>query len=361
VRVAWEETGLELDAAGSARAARDLRRALEARGDIELVPVAQPRRRGAAHAAPLAAGAGFPGSEAARVLRGLSRELTWFPVRLPVRVRRLRADVLHCPLPVAPPLPHPTPTLVAVGDALAWERPEWFPRALGLHARFVLAPALRRAAAVLVPSEHTRERLLASVRGLSEQRVRVTPWGIDARFAPGPGRAGPYLLTVGTLQPRKNLEAAISAFERLGGDHRLVVAGAWGWHGDALRSRLARSPARAAIDVLGRVSDDDLLALYRGADCLLFPSRGEGFGFPPLEAMACGTPVVAAAAGSLPEVLGDAAPLVDPDDPAALAAAVADVLRDPDPWRARGRECAAAYSWERCAELTVAAYEAALR
>ena len=111
--------------------------------------------------------------------------------------------------------------------------------------------------------------------------------------------------------------------------------------------------------MLGQVSDAELVALYRDASCLIFPSRGEGFGFPPLEAMACGTPVVAAAAGSLPEVLGDAAPLVDPDDPASLAASIADVLADPQPWRERGLARAAQFTWSRCAELTVTAYAAA--
>ena len=210
-----------------------------------------------------------------------------------------------------------------------------------------------------MPSAHTRERLLASVRGLDPERIHVTPWGIDARFSPGPAVREPFLLTVGTLQPRKNLEAALRAFERLDGEPRLVVVGARGWRVDALEARLAASPARSRIEVLGRVCDDELLGLYRSASCLLFPSRGEGFGFPPLEAMACGTPVVAAAAGSLPEVLGRAAPLVDADDADALADAVERVLADPSPWRERGLERAAGFTWERCAELTVAAYAAA--
>ena len=101
------------------------------------------------------------------------------------------------------------------------------------------------------------------------------------------------------------------------------------------------------------------MTLYRGAECLLYPSRAEGFGFPPLEAMACGTPVVCSAAGSLAEVTGDAALLVDPDDHAGLAAAVERALADPEPLRAAGLAHAARFSWARCAELTVAAYAAA--
>jgi alpha-1,3-rhamnosyl/mannosyltransferase len=220
---------------------------------------------------------------------------------------------------------------------------------------------------VLVPSAHTRDRLRARVGRVRE--IRVTPLGIDARFAPGPpsgdgARGGPYLLAVGTLQPRKNLEAALAAVERLhagGLEHRLVVAGARGWRDDALVARLRGSPAAHRIELLGRVDDAALVRLYRGAACLLYPSRAEGFGLPPLEAMACGTPVVAAAAGSLPEVLGDAAPLVDPDDVDGLAAAIADVLADPAPWRARGLTRAARFTWAACAEATVAAYHAAVR
>jgi glycosyltransferase involved in cell wall biosynthesis len=344
VRVAYELTGLELDGGGSARAARGLRAALEARSDVELLPIAQPGARG---------GGGARGS---RVVRGLARELTWFPVRLPRRVARLGADILHCPFPLAPPARHATPTVVAVGDALAWEHPEWFTRANRTHAHTVLTRALRRASAVVVPSKHTRERL----RHFTGVDATVTPWGIGEQFTPGEEAAGDYLLAVGTLQPRKNLEAAFAAFERLERtDLRLVVAGARGWRDEAVVARARRSPAAARIELAGRVTDDELIALYRGAACFVFPSRGEGFGFPPLEAMACGTPVVAASSGSLPEVLGDAAALVDPDDVYGLAQAVERVLADPEPWRARGLARAAGFSWARCAEETVAVYRSA--
>jgi alpha-1,3-rhamnosyl/mannosyltransferase len=255
--------------------------------------------------------------------------------------------------------------VVTVNDAIPWDHPEWLTRAHALQARLTLAPALRRAAAVLVPSAHTRARLLARVRGLPEERIAVTPYGVDPRFTPGPGPdRGPYLLAVGTLQPRKNLEAALAAFERLvaaGAEHRLVVAGARGWRDAELLARLERSPATGRIDLLGRVDDDELLGLYRGAGCLLYPSLAEGFGFPPLEAMACGTPVVAARAGSVPEVVGSAAPLVDPADHAGLAAAAAELLADPAPWRERGLARAGELTWARCAELTVDVYRRAAR
>ena len=142
----------------------------------------------------------------------------------------------------------------------------------------------------------------------------------------------PYLLTVGTLQPRKNLEAALRAFEHLadaGAEHHLVVAGARGWGEDALIARFEGARWHSRVHVVGRVADDALVTLYRGADCFVFPSRGEGFGLPPLEAMACGTPVVASRASSIPEVVGDAGVLVDPDEVAEIAGALERVVGSP--------------------------------
>jgi glycosyltransferase involved in cell wall biosynthesis len=302
-----------------------------------------------------------PAGPGGRLGRGLIRELAWYPFGLPRRAATVRADVLHCPMPLAPPRRVTPPVVLTINDGIVWDHPEWLTRAHALHARLVLAPAAQHAARILVPSEHTRERVLAHVRGLAEERVAVTPYGVDPRFSAGPGPAGaePYVLAVGTLQPRKNLEAALRAFERLGDAHRLVVVGARGWRDDELLVRVHGSPAAGRIELLGRVDDAELLALYRGAGCLLYPSRAEGFGFPPLEAMACGTPVVCTAAGSLPEVTGDAALVVDPDDDVGLADAVERVLADPAPWRAAGLARVARFSWARCAELTAAAYAAA--
>jgi len=175
---------------------------------------------------------------------------------------------------------------------------------------------------------------------------------------------GPYLLTVGTLQPRKNVEGVVQAFEALardGAPHQLVVAGARGWRDEALAAKLRRSPAAARVRATGHVDDATLVALYRGAAAFVFPSRGEGFGLPPLEAMACGAPVVCSDRTSLPEVVGDAALLVDPDDAAAVAAALREALEPAraDELRARGFARAAQFTWERCAEATVAAYRRA--
>lgn len=358
LRAGFELTGLELDSAGSARATRRLREALMTRPDVELVDLAQPSG---------------PRALSGRIPRGLIRELGWFPVALERRARRLKLDLLHCPMPLAPPRPR-LPLVLTLNDVLAWEHPEWFGRALVAQHRLAVAPAARRAARVLAPSRYSAQRASA-VLDVDPERIDVVPYAADPAFSPGPrdeavlarlGVEGPYALAVGTLQPRKNLEAVLDAFERLvagGGEHRLVVVGARGWRDAELAARLARSPAGGRVVTLGWVSEDDLVGLYRAADCLVFCSRGEGFGFPVLEAMACGTPVVCSSTTSLGEVAGGAAELADPEDPASVRAALEAVLGSAArraQLRELGRRRADEFSWRRCAEQTATAYRSAL-
>jgi alpha-1,3-rhamnosyl/mannosyltransferase len=271
--------------------------------------------------------------------------------------------------PVRPGLP----LVVTVYDAMPLRHPEWFARANVVQVRLIAARALRRAAAVVCASEHARADI-ADAFGIDVERIHVAPLGVDARFSPGPTSAEPasrlrlrpsYLLCVATLQPRKNLRGALAAFERLtreGADHQLVVVGARGWRDAPELRALRNSPVADRIVAPGRVSDDDLVALMRGAAVVLVPSLYEGFGLPALEALACGAPVVCSDRTALPEVVGDAAELADPEDPAALAEATARALaparaaelRDAGPRRA------AAFTWTRCADRVVAAYHAAL-
>ena len=345
MRVGYELTALDLDRTGSARAIERLRDELARLDGVELVPL---RHEGSG----------------GRVLRGLRRELGWLPVGLPRRARALGVDVLHCPSPLAPPRAG-VPVVVTVNDVMTFDRPEWFTRANVVQQRLVLRAVLRNAARVIVPSRFSAERV-ADVSGVPGERIAVIPYGVDGRFSPGEpdadalGRLGverPYVLTVGALQPRKNVEGVITAFERLSTAHRLVVAGGRGWHDEALVRRVRALGDRAVLT--GHVGDEELVALYRGADAFVFPSRYEGFGFPPLEAMACGTPVVASDRTSVPEVVGDAGVTVSPDDPAAIGAALARLLEDPaerERLRASGLERARGFSWRTCAEETVAVY-----
>jgi glycosyltransferase involved in cell wall biosynthesis len=243
-----------------------------------------------------------------------------------------------------------------------------------LHARLALGPALRKAAVVVTPSRHAGERLVAAV-GVERRRIAVVPHGVSPAFSPGPVPPDllerlcvrrPYLLSVGVLQPRKNLAGALAALERLyaeGSDHMLVVAGGRGWGEEERLARLARSPLAGRVALVGEVSDPDLVGLYRGADCLLHLSRGEGFGLPALEAMACGTPVMAASVGSLPEVVGDAGVLVSLDDPDGVARTLRELLDSPrrrQELSASGLARARAFTWGRSGELAMAAYERAI-
>ena len=355
LRVGLELTLLELDRGGIARSARSLAGQLATRDDVEVVAFAQ------------------GGAITGRIARGLVRELAWLPLELPRRVARAGLDVLHCPSPLVPGAPLATPLVITVNDVLPWVHPEWMGRANVLQHRLVLERVLPRAAIVLTPSQFTRGELLARF-ALDPDRVAVAPLGVDAAFTPGDdhdddgvtGVDGPYLVAVGTLQPRKDLATALRAFERCadaGLEHALVVAGARGWRDEATLASLRSSRHAARIHMLGAVDDATVVRALRGADALLFCSRYEGFGLPPLEAMACGTPVIAARAGAVPEVVGDAALLVAPADVDELAAALLAFAGDPaqqEALRERGLRRAAHFAWERCADRTVAAYRQAI-
>ena len=171
-----------------------------------------------------------------------------------------------------------------------------------------------------------------------------------------------YLLCVGTIEPRKNLGRVLAAFERLHAERltdALVIVGKRGWLYDDFFAQLEHSPAKHAVIFPGFVPDADLPAVYAGSQALAFPSEFEGFGLPVLEAMACGAPVVCSNTSSLPEVAGDAALLVDPDDVAAITAALRRVLADADlaaELRRRGLAQAARFSWQRTAQETLAVY-----
>ena len=355
MRVGYEVTGLELDAAGSARYIESLRRELERIDGIDLVPLRQ------------------DGGPNGRVLRGLRRELAYFPFELPRRAKKLGLDLLHCTSAVAP-MRSSVPTMITLHDVLGLEHPEWFTRALALHSKLVLAPAVRRASVVLVPSAYTRDRLVDRLQ-VDPERIRLVPLGIEERFSPGEppdglrerfGLERPYVLTVGTLQPRKNIERALHAFERLvasGSEHGLAIVGGRGWHDEPLAQRIRDSPAAERIVMTERVNDDDLIGLYRAAEVFVFPSRYEGFGLPPLEAMACGCPTIVSDAGSLPEVVGDAALIVPVGDGDALASAIKETLvnqRLRSGLIRRGRAHAAQFSWEKTAAQTLDVYKRVL-
>jgi glycosyltransferase involved in cell wall biosynthesis len=242
-----------------------------------------------------------------------------------------------------------------IHDLVPLRHPEWVtPRTRAMHTR-----KYRNAAAtcdlVFVNSEYTG-RDVTETLGVPAERVHVAhPAPKEAFRAEGPAAdlGEPYLLTVATLEPRKNLQTLVEAHRLLGGEPLLAVAGGEGW-GDQPELDDPR------IRRLGFVSDEELARLYRGAAAAVYPSRFEGFGIPVLEAMASGCPVVVSAHPSLDEASGDAAVRADPDDPASLAAAIEDVLGRRPELAAKGVAHASTFSWRAVGETFLRRYEEAL-
>jgi glycosyltransferase involved in cell wall biosynthesis len=262
-------------------------------------------------------------------------------VTLPRLLRRLGADLGH--FQHALPLQLPCPAVVTIHD-LSFERePELMGRKDRFVFRAVVPRAARRAARVLTVSERTR-RDLQALYGLAADRIVVTPNGVDPAFTPGEGPRD-YVLLVGAVQERKNPLAALAAAEEVG--LPLVVAG------PAKDGALARELERRGATVTGYVEQAELARLYRGAACLLQPSRFEGFGLPVLEAMACGTPVVAVPEPALQEVAGDAAVWAGEDR---LADGIRQAIAERERLAAAGLERASGFSWDETARRTLDVY-----
>jgi glycosyltransferase involved in cell wall biosynthesis len=238
----------------------------------------------------------------------------------------------------------------------------------------LLRRALSEGAWVHTPSASVAAEVVEAF-GVSPERVRAVHSGVPPLPEPDPAAAAHarrllpegaerYLLAVGTFEPRKDLPTLVAAFGEVAADRSdlaLVLAGQPGWGAVPLQQAIERSAVGHRVVRTGWIDEPVLAALLRGAALLAYPSIYEGFGFPPLQAMSEGVPVVATRAGALPEVLEDAAVLVPPRDPGALAAALAEVLDRADRRQdlvTRGRRRAAAFSWDRCAEGLMALYRA---
>jgi len=333
---------------GSETYARGVAGALAARGTIDVTAFVPP-------AAP-DAGAGLPtevvtewGGATTTAGRAMSVALATVRSRL-FRRRFGGIDVVHYPLTV--PVPRlDAPSVVTLHDLQHLDLPELFGRATRAYRRLAYDRAARRAAAVVVPSEFVRERAVALL-GLDAGRVRAIPLGVDhGRFRPGPASREPFLLYPARPWPHKNHERLLEAFALLREarpELSLVLTGVGS----------ERFAGRPGVEALGGVAGATLVDLLQRAACLVFPSRYEGFGSPPLEAMACGTPVAAARAGSIPEVCGDAAVLFDPRDPRAIVSGVEEALARSEELGAAGLERAATFTWERAAEAHEDVYRA---
>ncbi|MBN1260832.1 MAG: glycosyltransferase family 4 protein [Anaerolineae bacterium] len=268
------------------------------------------------------------------------------------------------------------PTVLTVHDLIFRHLPEHHKRLNRWYLNATMPLYCRRATHIIAVSEATRQDLIAAY-DVPPEKITVILEAAGSQFEPQPaarvvrvrevyGLPERYVLYVGTIEPRKNLVRLLAAWEPLylsGEAPELVIVGRRGWLSDAFYAALEASPAREGVRFTGYVADDDLPALYAGTTVFVFPSLYEGFGLPPLEAMACGAPVICANASSLPEVVGDAALLVAPTATEALTQALHRLLRDTDlqaDLRERGFARAASFSWQRAAQETLALYRSLL-
>jgi glycosyltransferase involved in cell wall biosynthesis len=300
----------------------------------------------------------------------------WHRLRLPLPVELFcgALDLFHSPDFTLPPVRRAR-TVLTVHDLSFMRVPQCSDPRLRSYLLQAVPTSVRRADVVLADSECTRADVI-ELLGVDPAHVEVIYPGVEPRFRPVqdthtldavrsryrlPAR---FVLGLGTLQPRKNFERLIEACAQLKEEARsgmrLVIGGGTGWMYEGIFGRVEELGVQGAVCFPGYVADEDLPALYTLADLFVFPSLYEGFGLPPLEAMACGTPVVTSHASSLPEVVGDAALMVDPLDVAALSEAIQRVLSDTD-LRHRmirqGQEQARRFTWPRAAQKLLGLYE----
>ena len=301
------------------------------------------------------------------------------PLTLSAELRRNPVDVLHVQF-TAPPF-SPCPVVVSIHDLSFEHLPQTFKWRSRKQLRITVRRTARQASQVIALSEYVRNDIVNTYQ-VSPDKIRVIPLAAGDHFRPirdeeelqrvrqTYGIEGEYMLSVGAIQPRKNLGRLVAAYSHLRGAKpegklpKLVLAGKCAWLYDETLRAIKELELSDSIILTGYVPESDLPALYSGALCFIYPSYFEGFGLPPLEAMQCGVPVIVGDRTSLPEVVGDAAVLVDPFDVHALAAAIERVVSDSN-LRARlsvqGLARAKLFEWRETARQTLAVYQKAAR
>lgn len=285
--------------------------------------------------------------------------VVWQQVRLPEISIREGAAVVWGPHGTLP-LRLRTPSVVSVHDLTSITMAHRHRIRTVLSFNLFIARSLEMAASIAAVSSTAASEIMRGF-GVPSRKITIVANGVDEFFSPGPAEGLPsrlagkdYLLYVGTLEPRKGIGDLVGAWQLIPGRPRLVLCGSEGWGHARLRSLMQKEIDRGEIVMTGYVDRTTLRALYRGASALVYPSRFEGFGLPPLEAMACGTPVVATAGGAIHEVVGEAAELVDVGDVEALRRAMILVLGNQtrrDELIALGRQRVGLFRWDTSAML----------
>jgi len=298
----------------------------------------------------------------------------WWSAGLPRYVRRNGIDLFHGTNYDVPPW-HQCATVLTIHDLSLLIHPETHEKRRVRRSRRRLPLMARAANAIIVPTESVRREVCEHL-GISPQKVFAIPESARDCFTPMEMKATEhvrerlgigdnFLLTVGTLEPRKNLLTLVRAVEEIANDQptlQLVIAGSRGWLSEPLFEAIEKSPAKERIVLTEYLNDDDLRALYSSCSAFVYPSIYEGFGLPPLEAMACGAPVIASHIPALEETTGGAAVLFEPNDVNSLASAIVDLLQSSElrsRFSALGRVRAAEFTWEHTARLTLEVYEKA--
>ena len=375
LRLSLDVSAVPFRAVGAGQYTLRLAGALDSRSDVDLTLFG--RRDDVRRWTALAPGARLDSdAPGPRPLR-----LAWEQLRLPGLLARSGVSVHHGPHYTMPERTT-VPTVVTVHDLSFFEAPQWHQRSKVLVFRRAISRAARRAAAVVCPSRVTADELARWCR--VDTQVFVAPHGVDTGLfrpeEPYPGSdrerlaatdrrladGRPYLLFVGTLEPRKDVPTLVGAFARIADRHPdalLVLAGGNGWGAAAVERAIGASGVAARIVRTGYVADDVVPALLRSSTAAVYPALYEGFGLPALEALACGVPLVTTTGTAMEEVAGDAATLVDPGDRDGLAQAIEAVLagRQDDGAgvmrrQGRGLEIAAAHTWTQSAERHMEAY-----
>lgn len=293
----------------------------------------------------------------------------WYRLRLPVPVQLFTGDIdlFYSPDFVLPPVRDDIPTILTVHDLSFMHFPETFTPSLRKYLNQVVPRSVRRASHVLADSQTTKDDI-SNIWHVDDKKITVLYSGVDRSFRPPSEKAQlakvrdkydlgdePYILSVSTIQPRKNYQMLIRAFKEVAMDfpHRLIIAGGKGWFYEETLAEVNAQGLNDRVLFVGFVDDQDLPALYSDATLFLFPSLYEGFGLPILEAMACGVPVVVSNASCMPEVAGNAALILPPRDQEAWTTAIRDLLDDPrrrTQMVADGFLRARQFSWKRAAE-----------
>ena len=304
-----------------------------------------------------------------RVAQGLWKTIDWPPFHAFAGV----ADLYHFPNFTRPPLKRGK-SVITVHDVAFLRLPHTLEEKNRIYLQARMKPSVERADAIITVSRFTASELV-DLMGVPAEKLHPIHSGLDADMRPpAPERVAalrrkyglerPYLLMVGTLEPRKNIPFLVEVFEQLARfDGDLVIAGRRGWKYEPILQSIRTSPRAARIKVLEDLGEGELPALYGGAELFVLPSLYEGFGFTPLESMACGVPAVVAPAGALAEVCGEAALVVPDYDAGHWAAAIQRLLDHPSECRAlrqRGLTHARTFQWPETARQTWKAYEAAL-